>query len=232
MIESLRKNSFLLTILALSFLCAMLTGQARADGKGIPYNDQFVSASFPFARTVSGCTDWRRPEGMSDEWSGVSFAGACQQHDRCYHSAKMSWGECNQQFQENLRSACDRDLEAARLAAGKFGKPDGQALQLCYEITNLYMGRVQSSDAAKRFEFSQKQQLSYMEYVRKVVDRVFVDLLKRSATARELERTIAALEGEYSLEDLKTALMGSKGEEGSAAAYTNTNAEAESSSDL
>jgi hypothetical protein len=65
LIESLRKNSFLLTILALCFLCALLTGQARADGKGIPYNDQFVSASFPYARTVSGCTDWRRPAGMN-----------------------------------------------------------------------------------------------------------------------------------------------------------------------
>ncbi len=210
----------------------MLSGQARADGKGIPYNDQFVSASFPFARTVSGCTDWRRPAGMNDEWSGVSFAGACQQHDRCYHSAKMTWGECNQQFQEHLRLACDRDLEAARLAAGKFGKPDGQALQLCYEITNLYMAQVQTSDTAKRFEFSQKQQLSYMEYVSKVIDRVFVDLLKRPATTRELERTITGLAGEYSLEDLKTALMGSRGEEGSADTYSNTNVETDSSAEL
>ena len=169
---------------------------------------------------------------MSDEWSGVSFAGACLQHDRCYHTANSSWGECNQKFQENLRLACDRDLEAARLAAGKFGKPDGQALQLCYEITNLYMGRVQSSDAAKRFEFSQKQQLSYMDYVRKVIDRVFVDLLKRPATTRELERTIAALEGEYSLEDLKTALMGSKGEADGAASYSNTATETDSTSEF
>jgi hypothetical protein len=91
------------------------------------------------------------------------------------------------------------------------------------------MGRVQTSDAAKRFEFSQKQQLSYMQYVRKVIDRVFVDLLKRPATTRELERTVVALEGEYSLEDLKTALMGSKGEVDSSAAYSNTNSEAESS---
>jgi hypothetical protein len=209
----------------------MLSGQARADGKGIPYNDQFVSASFPYARTVAGCTDWRRPAGMSDEWSGVSFAGACQQHDRCYHSVKMAWGECNQQFQENLRLACDRDLEAARLASGKFGKPDGQALQLCYEITNLYMGKVQTSDAAKRFEFSQKQQLSYMEYVKKVIDRVFVELMKRPATDREIERTITALEGEYSLEDLKTALMGSKTDESSMGNYTNTSGESESSTE-
>ena len=210
----------------------MLSGQAKADGKGIPYNDQFVSASFPYARTVSGCTDWRRPAGMSDEWSGVSFAGACLQHDRCYHTANSSWGECNQKFQENLRAACDRDLEAARLATGKFGKPDGQALQLCYEITNLYMGRVQTSDAAKRFEFSQKQQLSYMDYVRKVIDRVFVDLLKRPATTRELERTITALEGEYSLEDLKTALMGSKSDTDASASYSNTSSESESSAEF
>lgn len=206
----LRKNSFLIALLGLSFLCVMLSGQARADGKGIPFNSEFSSALYPVARTVSGCTDWRRPAGMGDEWSGVSFAGACQLHDRCYHTLKSGWGECNQRFQEDLRHACDRDLEAALLERGKAGKPDGQATQLCYEISNMYVVQVQTIDAAKRYEFSQRQQAIYIDYVRKVVGRVYSEVLQRKASDREIERALLALEGEHTLDDLKTALLGSK----------------------
>lgn len=208
--SALRQNSFLLTVIGLSFLCAVLSSQARADAKGIPFSDLFQSASYPYARVISGCTEWRRPVGMGDEWSGVSFAGACQIHDKCYHTLGTSWGDCNQKFQEALRHACDRDLEAARLTAGKSGKPDGQAVQLCYEITNMYMNQVQSIDAAKRFEFSQKQQQAYLEHVRKVISSVYEAVLRRPASSHEQERALRALEEEYTLDDLKTALMGAK----------------------
>lgn len=211
----LRQNSFLMTILGLGFLCAMLSSQARADAKGIPFNEQFQSASYPYARTVSGCSDWRRPAGMGDEWSGVSFAGACQIHDRCFHTLNTSWGDCNQKFQDALRHACDRDLEAALLASGKSGKPDGQAVRLCYEITNMYMARVQTVDAAKRFEFAQKQQTAYLDHVRNAVSNVYEGILKRPATPHEQTRALRALEEEYTLDDLKTALMGYRLDRGS-----------------
>ena len=71
--------------LGLACLCLpaliLASSLARADVKGIPASSQFASAAFPHARKVKGCTPWRRPERLGDEWGPVSFAGACEEND-------------------------------------------------------------------------------------------------------------------------------------------------------
>lgn len=205
----LKKSSFLLTVIALSFLCFALK-EAKADVKGIPYNGKFQSASYPYARQIDSCTAWRKPDRLDDNWGAVSFAGACQIHDRCYHTPNASWGDCNQAFLDDMKKACDRDLERQRLEKGQHGRPDGQAVALCYEIANLYFGKVQTADAQKRFEFAQAQEADYLKYVRQVVDQIYKDVLRRGATPREQDKALAALAQDNSLDDLKAALMGER----------------------
>ncbi len=209
LIHALKKFSFLVTIVTLSLLCFALH-EARADVKGIPYSNRFQSASYPYARQVESCTTWRKPDRVSDNWGGVSFAGACQLHDRCYHTAGSSWGDCNQQFLTAMHQACDRDLERQRLEKGQHGRPDGQAVALCYEISDLYFAKVQASDAQKRFELAQSQQQEYLKYVRTVVSSIYQSVLRRPATEKEATRALATLAQDYSLDDLKAALMGEK----------------------
>ncbi len=216
MFARLKSNTFLLKVLALCLLCTALS-EARADVKGIPATDEFAAARFPYARVVDGCTAWRRPANMGDEWGNVSFAGACQQHDLCYHTAGKGWGDCNQGFLQDLRASCDRDLKRAALAAGKLGNPDGDALRLCYDIANLYFAKVQESDAAKRFQIAQQQQQAYLGYVRGVVDGLYKAVLRRGATDKEKDRALETLSQDYSLEDLRSALMGARVDEVNAA---------------
>jgi hypothetical protein len=205
----LKKSSFLLTVIALSFLCFALA-EAKADVKGIPYNEKFQAASFPYARQVDNCTAWRKPDRLSDNWGAVSFSGACQLHDRCYHTPSANWGECNQNFLSDMKKACDRDLERQRLEKGQHGRPDGQALALCYEIANLYFAKVQTAEAQKRFELAQAQEREYLKYVRTVIDSVYKDVLRRPATNAEKDRALATLAKDYTLDDLKAALMGQR----------------------
>lgn len=209
-----KKQSFLMTLIGLSFLCFALS-EARADVKGIPYNQQFASAAFPYARTVSGCTEWRRPDRFGDEWGPVSFAGACQEHDRCFHRPGADWSECNQRFQADLHAACERDLGRERLEKGKASKPDAQALKLCYEIVSLYQAKVQDKDVVRRFELAQRQSQLYLQYVRTVVNETFKSVLRRDATTKEQEQALKTLADDYSLDDLKAALMGQRIDENS-----------------
>jgi hypothetical protein len=210
-----RRNSFVLTVIALSFLCAVLAGRAKADVLGIPHTSRFDSASFPYARTVKGCTDWRRPASSAlakggDQWGPVSFAGACQEHDRCFHTPGSTLSQCNVQFLTDLRASCARDLKQETLAKGQVGEPDAQALRLCHEIANMYFTRVQEPGVASRHAFAQKMALEYLRYVRGVVAEVYRDVLRRKPTDRELDKALAALRRDYSLDDLKSALMGAK----------------------
>lgn len=205
----IKNNSSILTLLASCLLCFAL-GEARADVKGIPHTDRFASASFPYARTVTGCTEWRRPERFGDEWGPVSFAGACQEHDRCFHTPGSTWGDCNQGFLQDMQAACDRDLATDRLNKGKSSQPDAQALKLCYEIVSLYVAKVQDRDVARRFELSQKQEQDYLQYVSNVVNDVFKTVLKRGASDKEQTQALKTLASDYSLDDLKAALMGQR----------------------
>lgn len=209
-----RKNTFLMTLIGLCFLCFALS-EARADVKGIPFSDQFASAAFPYARTVAGCTEWRRPDRFGDEWGPVSFAGACQEHDRCFHTQGANWSDCNQRFRADLEAACERDLGRERLEKGRASKPDPQALKLCYEIVGLYQAKVQDRDVVRRFDLAQKQADLYMKYVRGVVNDVFRAVLKRSASSKEQDQALKTLTDDYSLDDLKAALMGQRLDESS-----------------
>lgn len=209
LITYLKKSSFVLTVIFLSFLCFALK-EAKADVKGIPYNGKFQSASYPYARSIDTCTAWRKPDRLSDSWGAVSFSGACQIHDRCYHTTGSSWGECNDRFLTDMKKSCDRDLERQRLEKGQHGKPDGQALALCYDIANLYFAKVQTAEAQKRFELAQSQEQEYLKYVAGVVDQVYRDVLRRPATTKEKDRALATLAEDYTLDDLKSALMGER----------------------
>ena len=131
------KEAFLYTVVALGLLIVALR-EARADVKGIPVDDRFVAASFPYARTVDGCTSWRKPERYGDKWSVVSFADACVAHDQCFHTLGVTWADCNQRFLDGLHAACARDLKRETLERGRPGEPDPQALRLCYEIGDVY----------------------------------------------------------------------------------------------
>lgn len=207
-------NRYLLTLIGLALLCAALS-DARADVKGIPFDERFATASFPYARQVEGCTAWRRPATMTnaeDRWGAVSFAGACQDHDRCYHTPGASWGECNGRFLEDLKAACARDLKAESLSKTKAGEPDAQALSLCHEIANLYAAKVGEATSAKRYALAQQMAGEYLDYVRTVVDGIYKELLRRGATAKEQDQALATLARDYSLDDLKAALMGVRSE--------------------
>ncbi len=205
----LKKSSFLLTVLFLSLLCFALK-EAKADVKGIPFNARFQSASYPYARQVDNCTAWRKPDRLNDSWGAVSFSGACRIHDRCFHTPGSSWGECNEQFLIDMKKACDRDLERQRLEKGQHGRPDDQALALCYDIANIYFGKVQTAEAQKRHELAQAQEQEYLKYVSSVVNQVYKDVLRRPATSQEKDRALATLARDYSLDDLKAALMGER----------------------
>lgn len=209
-VKLVKQNSFVLTVIALSLLCFALASVARADVKGIPRVERFASASFPHARTVSGCTEWRRPDRLADQWGPVSFAGACQAHDQCFHTLGTSWAACNQEFLKDLQASCDRDLATERLTKGRSGTPDAQAVKLCYEIVNLYVAKVQDKDVARRFELAQRQTRDYLAYVKSVVNDVFKSVLNRSASAQEQDQALKTLESDYTLDDLKAALMGQR----------------------
>lgn len=195
----------------LLLLTLLVPTHAWADVKGLPYSDRFQSAAYPYARLVSGCTEWRRPtKDMGDTWGAVSFAGACEQHDRCFHTIGATIAACNEAYLKDLKASCNRDLDRARLESGRVGKADAAAVSLCYQIAGHYAAQVESPDAAKRFAFDQAQEHEYLQWVRGVVSDVYRSVLRRAATPKEESRALATLEQDYSLGDLKAALMGAR----------------------
>jgi hypothetical protein len=222
LLKLIGRYSFVITLIALSFLCFALA-EAKADTLGLPYNQTFEKASFPYARVLSGCTEWRQPAQLAnsgDQWGPVSFAGACQAHDQCFHNPAgliampkgqpASWGECNRQYLADLRLACERDLQKARLENGALGEPDSSALQLCYEIANLYFERAQAPAAVKRFEFAQKMAGEYLTFVRGVLGDLYKELKGRPGTKAEVEKALAALFDGQDIDTIKISINGGK----------------------
>lgn len=208
-VRFIRQNSFVVTLLALCLLCFVLSTVAKADVKGIPFSDTFPTAQFPYARTAEGCSEWRKPaHAKDDEWGDVSFAGACAEHDRCFHTLGLGWGECNERFREDLQLTCDRDLKIADLEKGIQKAPDAQAVALCRQIAGLYLRRAQSKDSPKYFALAQAQQRAYLQYVGRVVSATYEAVLKRPATKTEEARALQSLTKDLSLDDLKASLMG------------------------
>lgn len=147
------------------FYLVGFSGLSWAENLGLAYNEKFPTAAFPFARVVTGCTDWRTPSQLGDEWGKVSFKSACSAHDECFHSLNASWGECNQQFKRDLHAACRRDLRRARLGRGQVGEPEVESLKMCFDIADMYFGQVQKVEVIKKFEFAQKMQRAYLRLV-------------------------------------------------------------------
>jgi hypothetical protein len=203
------RYSYIVTLLVLCFLCFALN-EAKAETQGLPYQPTFEAAAFPFARVLTSCTQWRRPTQISeDQWGAVSFAGACQAHDQCFHtpadylkmlaqgaageSKGISWSECNRRYLKDLRQACNRDLKQARLAKGELGEADPSALQLCYEIANMYFEKAQTPAAVKRFEISQRKEEEYLDSLRGLMRQTYKEVLGRAATAKEVEQGLLSL---------------------------------------
>lgn len=204
-----RRPTFVFAVVVLSLLCVALR-EAKADTLGIPFDERFATASFPLAQKSDGCGTWRQPERMTELWGPVDFGAACAEHDLCFFTPGKSWAECNQQFLSDLRVSCERDLKKENLEKGRPGAPDLQAVTLCFEIANLYFVRVQDKEGARRFQAAQKQGASYFDYVKGVIDGIYRSIVKRGATADEKAKALNALAQDYSLDDLKAALMGAK----------------------
>lgn len=183
---------------------------AQADVLGIPSDPRFTTAHYPFARVVDGCTSWRQPSHLGQNFGSVDFGGACQKHDMCFHTVGRSWGECNQEYLSALREACDRDLQRQRLEQSRPGKTDLQALHLCYDLTNLFMAQVQRPAAIKRYELAQKQQHQYLLHVRATIQSMFVATLSRPATEDEEDEALARLDAGISLVEMRDALAVAK----------------------
>ena len=210
MVRFIRQNSFLVTLLVLCFLCLALS-EAKADVKGIPFNDTFGTAQFPYSHVASACSDWRKPERFADDQFGdVSFSGACAEHDRCFHTLGMGWGECNERFREDLRFACSRDIKRSDLDKGVQKTPDAQAVKMCQQIAELYFARAQTKDSPKYFELAQAEQRAYLQYVRGIVSTTYKSVLHRDATMTEQARALQSMTREFSLDDLKASLMGAR----------------------
>lgn len=225
LLKLIGRYSFVVTLLILCFLCFALA-EAKADTLGLPFNPQFSRATYPYARVLTGCTDWRRPSQYGDSWGPVSFAGACQNHDMCFHTAPaqierqnrlgtgqlagavavaVSWGDCNRQYLLDLRQSCDRDLKKARLERGQLGEPDATAQQLCYEIANLYFERAQAPMAVKRFEIAQKMAESYHSYVRGVVFREMARGKGHPPSKEAVEAALVALDNGQDIEMISSS---------------------------
>jgi hypothetical protein len=199
---------FFRRVLPLLVLVAALP--AAADVHGIPADQRFPTAHFPYARQVDGCTSWRQPARFAQGFGQVDFNGACQAHDQCFHTLGRTWGECNQAFLSALRHACARDLKRQRLEQGRAGEPDMQALHLCFDIADLYLARVQEPAAIRRYELAQRQQRAYLAHVRGAIQRLFVTVLRRPATEDEEADVFGRIEAGMTLGAVAKALASSK----------------------
>lgn len=225
LLKMMGRYSYLLTLVFLCFLCfALAEAKAKADTLGLPYNPDFEKAEFPYARVLSGCTDWRQPASYGDTWGPVSFASACHFHDKCFHTVDVltgipgvaplasgkgaSWGECNRQYSEDLRQACRRDLQTARLEKGQLGEPDPAALQLCFEIANLYLERAQAPTSIKRFEIAQKMEKEYLTAIRKVIVNLYLEERGNLPAPSELKKAMSALEKGQDIDFIIESIVG------------------------
>ena len=175
---------------------------AVGDHLGIPFNETFSKAQFPYARVLEHCTSWRRPEGLGDVWSSVSFRGACQQHDRCYHTIGAKWGECNRRYLSNLRAACERDLKKTRLEKGDIGEPDAEALSLCFNIASLYHAMVQKPVVIKKFRLAQTAQRAYLDYVVEIIKKKYESAKGDPPSNKVLETALGHLAQGHELDEL------------------------------
>ena len=194
----------------LLFVVLVFGMPAAGDILGIPTDPRFASARYPYARIVKGCTAWRQPSRLGPRFSPIDFDGACQKHDMCFHTLGRSWGECNQEFLSDLRLACDRDLKRQRLEAGIPGAPDMQALHLCYDITDLFLVRVQEPSAIRRYELAQKQQFQYLAHVQAAIQKIFIAVLRRPATDDEEAEALARLTAGTPLNEIRRLLVTSR----------------------
>lgn len=193
--------------IALGLLVIVLAPIARADVLDIPRDERFPKAQYPFARVIDGCRGWRQPDRFGQGFGAVDFNAACVAHDQCFHTVGMTWGECNRNYLTALHEACLRDLKRQRLELGSAQDPDPQALMLCYDVADLFMTRVQDAAAVRRYEVAQKQQRAYLAHVRAAIHAVYVDALKRPATADEEQAAIKQLDQEVGLRTLRRALQ-------------------------
>jgi hypothetical protein len=83
---------------------------AYADVNGIPHNDRFPKAEYPYSQAPDGCSGINGPKEVRDTWGPVDFTGACNTHDKCYYTLGSNWNTCNERFYSDLRAACERDL--------------------------------------------------------------------------------------------------------------------------
>jgi hypothetical protein len=183
---------------------------ARAEDLGIPHNEKFPAAVFPFARVLDGCTSWRRPAQLGDEWAGVSFKAACSAHDKCYHTINASWGECNRQFKNDLFASCRRDLKAARLKRGEVGDPTAESMKMCFDIANMYFSKVQSPEVIRRFKIAQLKQNEYIESIFKVLSDTFEKDRGRKPTNSQLSELFKRLMDGNSIEQVASGIQTKK----------------------
>ncbi|MBG1265252.1 hypothetical protein [Nostoc sp. WHI] len=125
-----------------------------ADVEGIPSNQDFPNAQYPYAQAPDGCSGWQNARQVRDTWGPVNFTGACDTHDKCYYTLGSNWNTCNERFYSDLRAACERDLripirrpaptlsEPWRTVIVEYGPPEPIALRQCYQIATVYYGGV------------------------------------------------------------------------------------------
>lgn len=200
----------------LILLCTVVFGclvisEGKADIQGIPGNDNFSRASYPYARVLQSCTSWRKPDHVSDKWGAVSFRAACQQHDKCFHTVGTTWSDCNRRFMVDLRDACDRDLRHELLDAGGKGEPDAEKVRLCYEIANFFHAKVQDSAVRERFEFAQGVQKEYLGHVESSLSSLYQRLVGREPSESEIAYAFESLDSGMSFADIERSVTSGEG---------------------
>ncbi|WP_449420615.1 tachylectin-related carbohydrate-binding protein [Phormidium nigroviride] len=145
-----------------------------ADVEGIPYNQEFPNAQYPYAQAPDGCSGWQNTRQVRDTWGPVNFTGSCDNHDRCYYTLGFNWNTCNERFYSDLRAACERDLrvwvppvtvKGVTITPGFHTPPEPASLRACYAIASGYYGGVQAGVLLDVFNEAQNKQRRYEEWV-------------------------------------------------------------------